>query len=196
MEADIGLLNGGSLRSDRIHPVGDFLEKDLTEILPYIDLTVVLDLSGRELLGGLENSVSQYPALEGRFCQVSGVKFSFDPRNQVGERIDPASVMCRSRETGEMSPLVLDKQYHVVVKTFMAAGKDGFDVFENRKSPDVRKSKDGEDVTNIVRRHLEHLREEASDHIARIEPKLEGRITCLAPDEHLGGICGTEAQEM
>lgn len=196
MEADIGLLNGGSFRSDRIHSAGDFLEKDLTEILPYIDSMVVLDLSGRELLCGLENSVSQYPALEGRFCQVSGIHFSFDPRNQEGERIDPSSVMCRSRETGEMSRLVLDKQYHVVVKTFMAAGKDGFDVFSNRKTDDIRKSKEGEDLTNLVRRHFEHLREEASDHVARIEPRVESRITCLAPDEHLGGICGVEEEEM
>ncbi len=192
MNADIGLLNGGSLRSDRVHPAGDFFEKDLTEILPYIDPTVVLNLSGRELLGGLENSVSQYPALEGRFCQVSGIKFSFDPRNQLGERIDPASVMCRSRENGEYSPLTLDKRYHVVVKTFMADGKDGFDVFASRKASDVRRSGEGEDLTNLVRRHLEHLGKEADDHIARIQSRVEERIICLAPDRDLEGICATE----
>ena len=32
---------------------------------------------------------SQYPKFEGRFPQVSGVRFAFDPRKPPGERIDP-----------------------------------------------------------------------------------------------------------
>lgn len=33
--------------------------------------------------------MSQYPKLEGRFPQVSGIKFAFDPRKPGGKRIDP-----------------------------------------------------------------------------------------------------------
>jgi hypothetical protein len=32
----------------------------------------------------LENSVKKYPALEGRFLQVSGVSFEFDDTKPVG----------------------------------------------------------------------------------------------------------------
>ena len=37
----------------------------------------------------LENSVSMYPNHDGRFLQVSGVKFAFDPSKPRGSRVDP-----------------------------------------------------------------------------------------------------------
>ena len=40
----------------------------------------------------LENGVSQYPKLEGRFPQVAGVNFAFDPDQPAGSRIDPEFV--------------------------------------------------------------------------------------------------------
>lgn len=189
MDAEIGLLNGGSFRSDMLHEEGEFLEKDLTTILPYLDNTVVLDITGKELLAALENSVSQYPALEGRFCQVSGVKFAFDPRLPGGSRIILERVKCRGRD-GEWATLDEDRRYHVVVKTFMAEGKDGFDVFEGRTHPDVKKSGEGEDLTNLVRMRFEHMREDSAEHKAVIAPEPEGRITCDVPDKHLEDICG------
>lgn len=45
--------------------------QDLVQILPMMDQTVVLEVDGRRLLACLENGVSQFPALEGRFLQVS-----------------------------------------------------------------------------------------------------------------------------
>ena len=40
----------------------------------------------------LENGVSQYPKLEGRFPQVSGVEFGFDPSKPPGQRVEPLLV--------------------------------------------------------------------------------------------------------
>jgi len=70
MEADIALLNSGTLRSDRIHPRGQFRIRDLMSILPMIDSLVIIAVSGSQLVAALENGVSKYPALEGRFPQV------------------------------------------------------------------------------------------------------------------------------
>jgi 5'-nucleotidase len=39
-------------------------------MLPMLDETLVLELSGETVLKALENGVSQYPKLEGRFLQV------------------------------------------------------------------------------------------------------------------------------
>ena len=44
--ADIALLNSGTLRSDTLHPKGPFKMKDLMSILPMIDPMVVLKISG------------------------------------------------------------------------------------------------------------------------------------------------------
>lgn len=41
-------------------------------ILPMLDETIVIEVTGRALLAALENGVSQYPMREGRFPQVRG----------------------------------------------------------------------------------------------------------------------------
>jgi len=69
-EADVALLNSGTLRSDRIHPCGEFRIRDIMAILPMIDSLVVIAVTGTQLVAALENGVSKYPALEGRFPQV------------------------------------------------------------------------------------------------------------------------------
>lgn len=40
----------------------------------------------------LENGVSKYPVHEGRFPQVAGITFGFDPTKPPGARIDPKHV--------------------------------------------------------------------------------------------------------
>ncbi len=70
-DADVALLNSGTLRSDRIHPKGEFRLRDLVAILPMVDNLVVIEVTGAQLVEALENGVSKYPALEGRFPQVN-----------------------------------------------------------------------------------------------------------------------------
>jgi len=63
MDADVALLNAGTLRSDTVHPVGSFKLKDLMAILPMIDLITVLKISGKKhslFVGLYENNVSSY----------------------------------------------------------------------------------------------------------------------------------------
>ena len=47
---------------------------------------------GKKLHLVLENAVSKYPSNEGRFLQVGGLKFAFDPSKPSGSRIDPALI--------------------------------------------------------------------------------------------------------
>jgi len=74
-EADVALLNSGTLRSDRIHPHGEFRMRDLMSVLPMIDSLVVIAVTGTQIVAALENGVSKYPALEGRFPQVSNAVY-------------------------------------------------------------------------------------------------------------------------
>lgn len=76
VDADIALLNSGTLRTDAIIPKGHITYRDLMNLLPIIDPLVVLSITGAQLVEVLENGVSQYPKLEGRFPLVSG--FDFD----------------------------------------------------------------------------------------------------------------------
>ena len=71
VEADVAILNSGTMRSDRIHPRGEFKIRDVMTILPYASSLVVLAVTGKQLVAALENGVSEYPSSEGgRFPQV------------------------------------------------------------------------------------------------------------------------------
>ena len=60
----------------------------------------MVETSGATLLAALENAVCKWPQTEGRFCQVSGIKFAFDPSKPAGERVDKNSVLIVARRGG------------------------------------------------------------------------------------------------
>ena len=51
-----------------------------------MDALVLIDVDGEQIHSALENGVSQWPKLEGRFPQVSGIKFAFDPSLPASQR--------------------------------------------------------------------------------------------------------------
>jgi len=127
MDAEVAVLNSGTLRSDDRHGPGALTLRDMISILPMADEMLVLGLTGEDLLATLENSVSMYPRLEGRFLQVSGISFEFDPNGPPMGRITPGSMLVGTE------PLDLQREYRVVTKAYIAKGKDGFDVLPRGK---------------------------------------------------------------
>jgi 2',3'-cyclic-nucleotide 2'-phosphodiesterase (5'-nucleotidase family) len=65
--------------------------------------------------------------MEGRFLQMSGVTFAFDPTKPAGSRIVSDSVKVQDEE------LKLEKLYVVATSDYIAAGKDGFNCIEGCK---------------------------------------------------------------
>jgi 5'-nucleotidase len=151
VNADCALVNSGSLRSDCIHGAGEFKVKDLRKIIPFLDDCVVLSMSGNDLLETLLNGVSQYPKHEGRFLQVAGVKFAFDPSKEPHKRIDPKLVKVQ----GE--PLNLEQTYTVITKHYLKLGKDGFDALIN--CPVVVDDEDSPILYNIVENHFKQVKQ-------------------------------------
>uniref|UniRef100_T1P8W7 Nucleotidase n=2 Tax=Musca domestica TaxID=7370 RepID=T1P8W7_MUSDO len=125
--ADVALINSGTFRSDQIHPPGPFTMRDLVNIIPMRDPLILLEISGKCLYEALENSVSGYPKLEGRFPQVSGVTFAFDPAKPPGQRIDPQLV-----QVGD-EYLNMDQKYKICIKSYIYNGCDGFTMFKDAK---------------------------------------------------------------
>jgi len=125
LNADLAVINSGTIRADGIIEKGPFLMRDLVNLLPMLDELCLLQLTGSQVLAVLENSVSQYPRLEGRFAQVSGVTFTFDAAKASGTRVVQTSVMVK----GE--PLLTDKKYRLCTKDYLRQGKDGYDVFKD-----------------------------------------------------------------
>lgn len=66
-----------------------------------------------------------YPKLEGRFPQVAGVSFGFDPRKPPGSRIDTDLVRIGDEY------LNLQQCYHMATKNYMATGCDGYTMLKD-----------------------------------------------------------------
>lgn len=116
---DCVIMASGTIRGDQVYAPGPILLKDIMNCFPFEDPVVVLRVTGQAIWGALENGVSQYPALEGRFPQVSNMTFEFDARKPVGSRIVSATI-------GGM-PIDMEKDYRLVTRGYMGRGKDGFD---------------------------------------------------------------------
>ncbi len=69
-ESDCALINTGTVRSDLLFKSGILTMGDIRLMFPYPDLVMQLELTGEQLIIALENGVSKYPALEGRFPAV------------------------------------------------------------------------------------------------------------------------------
>jgi len=119
--ADIALHNSGGIRADL--PAGDITKRDIVSILPFNNYVVVLELTEEQLWEVLEHSVSAVPG-NGRFMQVAGVSFSFDPERPEGSRIFNVIV-------DALVGLPIDAPRTVTVATnnFVASGGDGFTTF-------------------------------------------------------------------
>ena len=122
LQTDIGLVNGGAFRGDRIIPAGPLTLEDLDTILLFDNQLVVIPVKGEELLRCLENGVSLAGERAGRFPQVSGISFSFDATLPVGQRILQVKV-------GGV-PLDLQKIYTMVTTDFLVGhgNMDGYEL--------------------------------------------------------------------
>nr|CAD7396689.1 unnamed protein product [Timema cristinae] len=87
---------------------------------------LVMDI-GQDILNALENGVSQYPKLEGRFPQVAGISFAFDPHKPKGKRVDPNFVRIGDEY------LVTEQRYRLATKTYLHSGCDGYTMLKDAK---------------------------------------------------------------
>jgi len=82
---DVALQNGGGIRNDSIIPAGDITEKDTFDMVPFPNFVSVFPAIPRDQFKEiLENAVSRavagdIPGGTGRFAQISGFQFIWDP---------------------------------------------------------------------------------------------------------------------
>ena len=121
--SDVALHNGGGIRGDTKYPPGTAITRRMVlRELPFGNRAVVLELSGRALRHVLEHSVSAIDEDSGRFLQVSGLSFAYDPSQPAGSRV----------VTIDVGDMALDPQarYTVATNDFLAGGGDGYQAFE------------------------------------------------------------------
>lgn len=117
--ADAAIVNGGDIRTSIRK--GEIRVKDVYDVLPFDDYIVAVRLTGKQIREALEHGVSAIEEGSGRFPQVSGLSFAYDPAPTEGPKIKEILI------AGD--PLVTDKEYIVATNDFLAAGGDGYTVF-------------------------------------------------------------------
>lgn len=119
---DFALLNAGSLRANQEINHGPFTWQMVDQLLPDQDNVFKIKIKGSLFKQVLENGVSAWPKMDGRWPLVSGIKFSFDPQRPPGDRILPESL-----KDCDGNAFDLEKVYSVAINNYLAKGKDGFE---------------------------------------------------------------------
>ncbi|MCX8023005.1 MAG: 5'-nucleotidase C-terminal domain-containing protein [Syntrophorhabdaceae bacterium] len=169
---DIAITNGGGIRIGI--KKGEIKIKDIYSILPFDNYIVAIKMPGKKIKEVLEHGVSAVPEEAGRFPQISGMKFTYDPKAPTGSRI-------REIYIGD-KPLESEKEYSVATNDFMAAGGDGYKTFLEvvASSKDYALSagmiKDGKVLYSDAGRYLRDIVVQYIKKRKVIEPKTEERI--------------------
>ena len=124
VKADVGLTNGGGIRGDKTYPAGtELTRKDILTELPFGNVTVLMEVSGADILEALETGVSKVEDKAGRFPQISGMSFVYDPKGEPGSRVSEVRVGGK--------PLDPDASYRLATNDYMANGGDGYEPLKN-----------------------------------------------------------------
>jgi 5'-nucleotidase len=160
----IAIENGGGIRASI--EAGEVTLGDVLTVLPFGNLIATFDLSGAELVQALENGVSRAENPEnegtGRFPQVAGLRYSWNPDQPAGSRI--VSVEVRNAD-GSYTPVDPAATYKVVSNDFMRNGGDGYEAFVNARN--VYDS--GPSLDQAVQEYIAAF--------SPVSPQLEGRIS-------------------
>jgi 5'-nucleotidase/UDP-sugar diphosphatase len=161
----ITLFNGGGIRSGIGQ--GDITMAEVLEVLPFGDTLATCGLMGSDLRDTLEFGVSRAedPMNEGtgRFLQVAGLKYTWDPSQPVGSRIVEVLV---ENEDGTYSPLEDETLYEVATSDYLRHGHDGFDILLTKA---IDPYDFGRVISDVI---IDYLGE-----YSPVAPHVEGRIT-------------------
>lgn len=200
--SDIALVNSGAIRCNRvIMPDTDtaLLLRDVIGICPFENTMIVKRVTGQTLISALENSVSDAHT-DGRFLQVSGLRFTIDWARPEGSRVLEA---CIPVPTGNPESIQDERMYTVAMAQFIASGFDGYVCFQDTETIvdgegaisdtslllETLQDRPQDEARNAASRSnaggLDRAREaiihsqSAADGLPVVSPKCEGRITAV-----------------
>lgn len=126
-EADIGIINAGAIRGEREYPEGFSLSRtDMQKEMPFGNIAVLVELSGENLVRGIEYALSKIEEQSGCFLHFSGLKLVYDPKAAPGNRV--REILIKNR------PLDKNALYRIATLDYLSKGGDGNLSFANGKS--------------------------------------------------------------
>ncbi len=121
---EIAIQNGGGIRASI--DAGPVTMGEVLTVLPFQNTLSTFQVTGATVIEALENGVSQVEEGAGRFPQVAGMTFAFDPSAEPGSRISDVMV--------GGAPIEMDKLYGVVSNNYVRNGGDGYAMFKDAEN--------------------------------------------------------------
>jgi 5'-nucleotidase len=129
----IAIQNGGGIRTSI--PAGRVTMGQVIEVLPFSNTVATFDVTGADLVASLESGVSKAHdktiSGTGRFPQVGGMRYSFDPAKPEGSRIVSAEIR---EPDGTYRPVESAATYKAVTNNFVRTGGDGYALFAKARN--------------------------------------------------------------
>lgn len=120
----VAIANSGGLRASI--DAGEVTMGEVLTVLPFQNTLATFQISGAGLMAALENGVSQVEEVAGRFPQVAGLTFTWDPTGVPNEsRI--VEVMVASEDG--WAPIDPQATYLAVTNNYVRGGGDGYRMF-------------------------------------------------------------------
>ncbi|HEX6254414.1 MAG TPA: 5'-nucleotidase C-terminal domain-containing protein [Euzebyales bacterium] len=129
-EPDVALQNGGGIRNDSIIGPGDITLLDTFDIAPFANFISVLeDVATTDFVAAVEHGLAGLPDAAGSFAQWAGMTVTYDATAPAGSRIvdlvlDDGTVVVSGGAIVSSEPVT------IATIDFLAAGNDGYDMFE------------------------------------------------------------------
>jgi 5'-nucleotidase len=155
----IAIQNGGGVRASI--DAGPVTMGEVLTVLPFQNTLSTFEVTGETIVAALENGVSQVEEGAGRFPQVAGLKFTFDPAQPAGARVSEVMV-----KTGDAwGPIDPAATYKVVSNNYVRGGGDGYRMFR-----DAANAYDfGPDLADVTAEYMAKM--------GPVAPMTDGRIT-------------------
>ena len=140
----------------------DVLLGDVMTVYPFNSAAATSTVTGEQLWKALENGVSKWPG-DGRFPQIAGFRFSFDPNLPAQERIKSVTRL-------DGTPIAKDSTvYTITVVDYMAFGGDGYADFFNPTTAKIQ-GPFADVLIDVLKADM------AAGRVTQV-PALDGRIT-------------------
>ncbi|RGP36800.1 bifunctional metallophosphatase/5'-nucleotidase [Pseudotabrizicola alkalilacus] len=156
----IAITNGGGLRTSI--DAGPVTMGEALSVLPFQNTLSTFTVTGADIVAALENGVSRLEDGAGRFAQVSGLQYTFDPAQPAGSRVSDVMVLVGGDAWAPIDPAA---EYNLVSNNYVRGGGDGYRMFV-----DAANAYDfGPDLADVL-----------AEYLAKAEgytPYLDGRIT-------------------
>ncbi len=127
--ANVAITNGGGIRASIA--AGQVTVGSVLLVLPFGNTIALTTITGAQLLAAIENGLSQINFVTpsgsaGRFPQVAGLRFSYNPNFAVGARVTVLEIAQPGGGWVAVNPAA---SYRVATNNFMLTGGDGYATF-------------------------------------------------------------------